>query len=261
MVVIPAGEFVMGERPEVVERAVDLCRRGASAGQEMRWCSPAMLSDSEPEVRVLLPAFAIDRVEVSNTAFRACVRAGACPPESLARVDARFDAPQQPAVGVTFDDAAAYCRFRGKRLPTEAEWEKAARGSSGRLWPWGDDWDGSAANHGRFEAIGRGDFIADDSDGTTYTAKVGTYPRDRSSFGVYDLAGNVAEWVDDYYGREPPQARARVSPRGLTGGPWRSARGGSWRMPAHMSMAPLRQAWPLDFAAPFIGFRCARDIP
>jgi len=261
MVRVPAGEFLMGASPEGVQRTVDLCRREASAAQELTRCSHNMFDDEEPEVAVLLPAFDIDRFEVTNADYRACVRAGACSAEPLSRTDERFAGPRQPVIGVTFDDAAAYCHWRGKRLPTEAEWEKAARGAQGARWPWGDYWDETATNHGRFEppALARPDWTADDSDHTTFTAPVGSYPRDRSPYGVYDLAGNVSEWVDDWYGREPPQARARTSPRGLSSGPWRSARGGSWRMPAHLSLSASRQGWPPDFAASFLGFRCARD--
>jgi len=260
MVRIPAGEFLMGASPDDVQRMVDLCKREAGATQELRWCAHTSFDDEEPEVAVLMAAYEIDRFEVTNADYRACVRAGVCSAEPLARTDERFASPRQPVVGVTWDDANAYCHFVHKRLPTEAEWEKAARGPAGRKWPWGDYWDDTATNHGRFEpALSSRDLAADDADRTTFTAAVGSYPLDRSPYGVYDLAGNVSEWVDDWYGREPPQARMRVSPRGLTSGASRSVRGGSWLMPAHFALATARQALAPDSAAPFLGFRCARD--
>jgi formylglycine-generating enzyme required for sulfatase activity len=259
MVFIPAGEFVMGATPDAVAGTIELCKREAG-GFDPRWCNPVIFDDQEPEQNVLVGSFEIDRFEVSNRDYRACVRAGGCSAEPLARTDERFSAPEQPVIGVTFDEAAAYCRFYGKRLPTEAEWEKAARGPLGRRFPWGDDWDPRASNHGRIEpaAAGLRDAIADASDGVVFTARVGAFPRDRSPYGVFDLGGNVAEWVDDFYGREPPQARSRVAPRGPGSGLWRSVRGGSWRMPAHYAMAANRQFWPPDHAAPYLGFRCAR---
>jgi formylglycine-generating enzyme required for sulfatase activity len=262
MVLVPAGDFLMGQSPDAVQRTVELCKRVAGAGpQQLRWCTATMLGDAEPEVRVLLGSYAIDRFEVTNAEYRACVRAGACAAEVLTRIEDRLSGPRQPVVGVTFEDAQRYCRFRNKRLPTEAEWEKAARGTGGRLWPWGDYWDPGATNHGRFDspAALAQDWAGDEGDGALWSANVGSFPRDRSPFGVYDMAGNVSEWVDDAYGREPPQARSWVSPRGAPAGPWRSVRGGNWRMPAHMTVLSSRQGWPPQFVAPYLGFRCARD--
>jgi formylglycine-generating enzyme required for sulfatase activity len=261
MVLVPAGEFTMGATPDGIARMVELCRRDAGAIRDVNLCQPTILDDQEPEMSVLLPAFEIDRFEVTNADYRACVRAGGCSAEPLLRTEERLAGPRQPVVNVSWEEAAAYCHFRGKRLPTEAEWEKAARGTAGRIWPWGNFWDGRATNHGHFDSVAVGvarDWSADESDGVALSAPVGSFPRDRSVYGAFDMAGNVSEWVDDWYGREPPQARARVSPRGPTTGASREYRGGSWIMPPYMSMATFRglMQWPYR---PFVGFRCARD--
>jgi formylglycine-generating enzyme required for sulfatase activity len=262
MALVPEGEFRMGATPDGIARMIELCRKDAGPVRDVNSCQPTILDDQEPEMEVLLPVFEIDRFEVTNADYRACVRQGGCSAEPLLRTEERFAGARQPVVNVTWEEAATYCHFHGKRLPTEAEWEKAARGTAGRIWPWGNFWDTRAANHGRFDVAAAGaarDLAADESDGVALTAPVGSFPRDRSVYGVYDMAGNASEWVDDWYGREPPQARARVSPRGPAAGGYHEYRGGSWIMPPHMAMTTFRGFlhWPY----PFLGFRCARDAP
>ena len=114
---VPAGEFLMGSDPAVDKDAQD---------------------DEKPQHTVYLDTFWIDKTEVTNAQYQTCVSAGACSQSEYAD-DSHFNAPNQPVVGVSWNDATAYCEWAGRRLPTEAEWEKAARGTDGRIYPWGND--------------------------------------------------------------------------------------------------------------------------
>jgi formylglycine-generating enzyme required for sulfatase activity len=140
--------------------------------------------DELPQLTVYLDDFEIDQYEASVAQYRRCVAAGICePPEPEYTPyffnDAAFD--DYPVVGVLWGDAQTYCAWVGKRLPTEAEWEKAARGTDGRRYPWGDNWDKEQA------AL------------DIFTSEVGTYPGDISPYGALDTLGNVQEWIADWY--------------------------------------------------------------
>lgn len=198
-------------------------------------------------------AFWIDRYEVTNVQYQEFVDATGHrkpgPPSRYAKRLAQLRGPNQPVTYVSWNDARAYCEWRGKRLPTEVEWEKAVRGIDGRLWPWGNHFDPSFANFGghadQFEA----------------TSPVGIFPKDRSVFGVYDGAGNLMEWVDDWYVERPrihndheeivSQAADYGSYKVLRGGGYTS-RGIDLRITNRSFMVP-------DFRDETIGFRCARS--
>jgi formylglycine-generating enzyme required for sulfatase activity len=193
MVYVPAGEFVMGSTED----------------------DPDANVDEEPVHTVHLDAFWIDRTEVSNAQYRQCVEAGDCDEPTCWDED-DVNAPDQPVVCVTWDNAQAFAAWVGGRLPTEAEWEKAARGTDGRIYPWGNSAPGcQIANHAN--CVG-------------HARAVGSYPQGASPYGVLDLAGNVWEWVADWYGRDYYARSPARQPPGPESGTFRVLRGGSFNI-------------------------------
>ena len=278
-VIIPAGRFQMGARAEELEQARTMCAEELRSGGALRLeLSPrcqGRFEGESPASPVFLRRFAIDRLEVTVAQHGACVRAGAC--RSIPGVTA-MEASPSPIERASFDDAQDYCRWRGGRLPTEAEWEKAARGSGGRTWPWGADWRDRRANHGRAELLGPGsgrpgdgtaassdvdaegaDETVDDQDGHAGPAPVGSYPAGASPYGALDLAGNVWEWTSGFYSRDPPQGRGRFQPLGATAGSERTVRGGSYRSPPSDLRVTRRLGLHPAERLPGVGFRCAYD--
>lgn len=197
--------------------------------------------DERPAREVRVSSFHIDRFEVTQAEYGRCVEAGAC------RLPVRYpeaEGPSLPAVGVSWHDAARYCAWAGKRLPAEAEWERAARGLDGRTYPWGAGLDCSRANFGSF--------LGDGPCGQSNPGRVlpvGSRPSGASPVGAHDMAGNVWEWVADAYA---PRVGARPDP-GL-----RVVRGGSCCSYFAMPTTTNRLAFPPDYVDRDIGFRCAR---
>jgi formylglycine-generating enzyme required for sulfatase activity len=187
--------------------------------------------DEEPQHSVTLDPFWIDGIEVSNAQYRQCVEVGTCrAPTSCFVGTPTFDDPSKaghPVVCVSWDDARAYCQWARARLPTEAEWEKAARGTDGRKYPWGDSFDGTKANLcDRNCEYDWADGSVDD--GNARTAPVGSYAAGASPYGVLDMVGNVMEWVQDWYGSEYYGHSPTHNPLGPGSGRYRVPRGGSW---------------------------------
>jgi sulfatase modifying factor 1 len=217
---IPAGTFTMGDRN----------------GEP----------DEYPERQISVSAFRMDRLEVSNARYAACVEAGVCDPSAYAE-DPRLGLPGHPVVGVSHEDAARYCRWVKRRLPTEAEWEYAARGTDLRKWPWRGVFDAAKARTG--EGGGEGT-----------TAPVDAYPEGESPFGVRNMAGNAAEWVADLF--DPIHYRTSkvlADPRGPERGRERVVRGGSYRDVQHLVRVSARRAKLPVEADNTTGFRCATD--
>ena len=187
MVYVPAGEFQMG----------------SENGD----------SNERPVHTVALAAFWIDQTEVTNAQYQRCVAAGVCQP-SRYTADNDYNGAKQPVVGVSWDDAVTYATWVGGRLPTEAEWEYAARGPEGLTYPWGNEWD-----------CARGNFN-ENCDTHAYTAPVGSFPEGASWVGALDMAGNLREWVVDWYGEYPSEKR--VNPTGPASGTYRVLRGGAF---------------------------------
>lgn len=278
MVVVPAGPFWMGHTDdEMLDYLLD-CQRELGAGDyycENDWLSIAVLTERQVDV----DAFAIDRYEVTVAAYRACVAAGACDIAALVEGDERHLRDELPMVNVTWDDAAAFCAYAGKRLPTEAEWEKAARGTERARWPWGDHDREDGSNHGAGESaavlythglLPRNntslvdfEFTPYAGDGFAAAAPVGSFPWGQSPYGAYDMAGNVSEWVIDYFSFEGYEGLDPFNPvRDVHDGrvSSRVARGGSWNQPRFYGLTYHREPALAHTRAAWRGFRCARGL-
>jgi serine/threonine protein kinase len=256
-VFVPAGNFTCGStRADIEAVLTQLCPHYTDS-----WCRESSFEDEliRPEVRDLQPdvsyresrevyldGFYIDRYEVTNAHYATCVEAGACAPPQLAGTNPRhaYFADRRyanyPVVYVTWEDARAYCNWAGARLPTADEWEKAARGTDARPWPWGN-W--SPTNEANFRHPGQS--AANEQDTTLVggnLAPAGSHPADSSPYGAMDMAGNVMEWVNAWYG--PGR---------------REIRGGSWNTGSFALRAASRTGREPGALYFDVGFRCAQD--
>jgi formylglycine-generating enzyme required for sulfatase activity len=242
MAYIPAGEFMMGSNDHQ--------------------------DDEKPAHSVYLDAFWIDQYEVTNGMYAKCVEAKICGvPWNYAFGELIFFSPQdildlpphdnskfldqvasdpeffsQPVTGVFWEWANAYCRWVGRRLPTEAEWEKAARGVDERIYPWGETADCTKANFS--SCVGN-------------PSHVGSYEAGKSPYGAYDMAGNAMEWVADWYDKTYYQISPYENPLGSPSGRYRVFRGGSWGNTADAVRSTNRPGMMANIPDDFIGFRCA----
>jgi len=223
LVYVPAGEFTMG-----------------SDFGEM---------NEAPVHKVNLDAFWIDQTEVTNAMYAKCVQDGACNPPSSTTSSTRdsyygnseFD--HYPVIYVSWNDAKAYCEWADRRLPTEAEWEKAARGENAFIYPWGND---SLNNNLLNYNIAIGD-----------TTEVGKYPSGASPYGALDMAGNVWEWVADWYSDTYYASSRASNPLGPDSGQYRVHRGGAWDSDDYSVRSARRSLIGPPGAGYNLGFRCS----
>jgi len=226
MVFVAAGEFWMGCNDRVDQECQE---------------------DEKPFHKVYLDAYYIDKFEVTQGEYSECVRAGKR--KSGCQDNSKYDGftgERQPVVGVTWDQAKSYCEWAGKHLPTEAQWEKAARGTDGRKYPWGNQTIScSLANY------------SDCKKGKT--VEVGGYASGASPYGALDMMGNVWEWVADWYDKEYYSSSPERNPTGASSGTYRVLRGGSWFSNARFARASYRYFYGPTYQYGGIGFRCVGD--
>ena len=243
MVTVPAGQFEMGTRDEDIPIIAAAFEAGSSWGFDPDW-----VADEQPQHTVYLDEFFIDKTEVTNAQYAQCVRAGVCQPPRIRYEflwfyewgSGDYGDPayaNYPVDYVNWYNAAAFCRWAGKRLPTEAEWEKAARGTDGRLWPWGNEWDkNKSSGHNA----------------------VGSNPAGISPYGALDMAGSVGEWVADWHDSDYYSHSASQNPPGPDSGIYKVLRGGSWYDDPDDVRSANRDGYNPDYRYNYIGFRCAR---
>jgi formylglycine-generating enzyme required for sulfatase activity len=224
MVLVPAGEFTMG----------------SDEGDD----------DEQPVHRVVLDSFYLDTFEVTNGRFAKFVAAiQSEPPWGFADQETPVVDAERPVRWVNWLEATGYCLWAGKRLPTEAEWEKAARGPEGRVYPWGNDPPTTA--HAVFGL----------KEGDETVAPIGDHHLGRSPYGVQDLAGNLYEWVTDWYDDAFYASPPTRNPRGPVAGTTKVQRGGSYiNSPYRLRSAFRTKSDPTEHD-PHVGFRCAQDAP
>ena len=235
---VPEGNFIMGDSAAHAESE---CSRVSSSDQ----CIPGTsisFNDEAPAHTVYLDAFYIDQTEVTDVMYTKCARAGNC-------VSKGTGTDKNPVVNVTWSDASTYCGWAGRRLPTEAEWEKAARGTDGHTFPWGND--APSCSLANFAFSGTKKCAGG-------VAAVGSFPAGASPYGALDMAGNVWEWVADWFAPGYDSAAQR-NPTGPATGTKRSMRGGSNWNPAGFMASTGRGYYNPDTPLSVIGFRCAAN--
>ena len=259
MALVSAGEFQMGDNNLADVRVIN-CKKSCPACT----CDRRSYVGSEPEHTVYLDSFYIDIYEVTNVQYQECIQASVCSPPGGTDSSTRssyFGNPDYAAYPVTYvgwEQARGYCEWRGARLPTEAEWEKAARGGqAGKLYPWGDEEPDCSQDNLR---LVNGKFCVGD------TTKAGNYPP--NGYGLYDMGGNVQEWAADWIDYDFYSADSQSNPTGPETGDSHAIRGGSWYLA--LPYVAGRRGEVVDnlvnkditpsYRNTFTGFRCARSV-
>lgn len=253
MVFVPGGTFRMGSSDSEIDTAMLLCDKYRGVGK----CKPSWFEDERPQHQVTLASFWIDQTEVTNDQYESCVAEGSCDPAGCYDEFPINEAPK-PVGCVTWFEAAAYCQWAGARLPTEAEWEYAARGPGGTIFPWGDTFDPARLNYCDFNCTYK---WRDTSfnDGYSWTAPVGSYTSGVSWCGAQDMAGNVWEWVADWYDPFYYTVSPAQNPQGPAEGSDRGFRGGSAHFFPPYQRSARRGGIPPTHVYASGGFRCAAD--
>jgi len=245
LVYIPEGDFTMGDSANTAQ---------AECLKTDRDCPYDWFTDEAPAHKVYLSPFWIDKSEVTNAMYALCVKAGACllPDSSSSRSRSsyfgNFQFANYPVIYVTWYDANTYCSWSGQHLPSEAEWEKVARGTDERIYPWGNSApDCSIAN---YYPINHDPCMGD-------TTAVDSYPANVSPYGVLNMAGNVWEWTADWYSDTFYSSSPQSNPNGPATGTKRIMRGGAWSFYENVLRSTNRHGDVPDHSDDSLGFRCA----
>jgi len=235
LVCVPAGEFIQGSAED----------------------GPTARPNEKPQHKVYVDAFWIDRTEVTNAMFAACVAAKVCHERTISpylwgvslpngsSYYAESEYQDYPVIMLDSDEAQTYCQWQGGRLPYEAEWEKAARGSDDQLYPWGAEIDCKQANY--LGCVGA-------------PANVNSYPESVSQYGALNMAGNLWEWTADWYASDYYAHAPTQNPHGPETGQYRTLRGGGWRSLTYQLRVTERANGKPEHATDGeIGIRCAMD--
>jgi eukaryotic-like serine/threonine-protein kinase len=237
---VPAGNFIMGSNKD--------------------------FPDEKPEHTVYLDSYWVDQTEVTNAMYKLCVDAAACKLPSRTDYYSRdASSPDYPVVFVSWNDAKAYCEWKGARLPTEAEWEKVARGENGLIYPWGNRFECPLGNFDDETGEDEGVVIGGPyCDGYQYIAPVGSFPRGKSVYGALDMAGNLWEWVSDWYGNSYYYKYVKAPVRNPVGpelGDRRVVKGGAWLNDKDVYFrGSNRYSYPPELTDDNVGFRCVMPI-
>jgi sulfatase modifying factor 1 len=261
MILIPSGEYEMGSTVKGIDEGFGMCQAATETQDECQrsWFDDEAIPSQGNTQNIT--SFWLDKTEVTHIQYEACVNTGMC--EGLPISDYSNEA-NQPVNLITWSQAQAYCIWRGGRLPTEAEWEYAARGVDELIFPWGNNFIGDAANHcdsncgaatwnWLYSIVNQ-----ENNDGFATTAPAGSYINGTSWVGGLDLSGNVWEWTSSLYSPYPYNEKDGRENRNTTG--LRVVRGGSFNGPTHNLRAAVRHYADSVFGYEDIGFRCARSI-
>lgn len=234
MVLIPGGEYPMGSHKSLIElNPVDLFNTDRHT-----------LGPENPAHNVNIDTYYIDAYEVTHGAYMEFINVAKISKPRFWN-NPNFNGSNQPVVGISWKEAQSYCKAKGSRLPTEAEWEKASRGKRSIKYPWGNESpDNSRLNF---------------NNELNKTAPVGSYEKGKSDYGVYDLSGNVAEWTYDWHLAEFYVFSPKNNPAGPKLGTYKVIRGGNWRNNFKDVKMTYRNATIPSIKTNTLGFRCARS--
>ena len=253
MVYVPGGVFQMGSTEDEIDNMFAQCNQEYGSSK----CEKSWYEDESPQHPVTLDAFWIDQTEVTNAQYALCVTDGECTKTPYAD-DSDYNGDDYPIVGVSWNDAVNYCAWAGAQLPTKAQWEYAAKGTRGYIYPWGDTFDGTRVNFCDVNCTWSWKII-DYDDRYERTSPVASYRDGASWCDALDMVGNIYEWTVDWYGDY--SSRAQTNPTGPAEGDSKVLRGGSfYNSPVHVRTSSRGDNSPTARDDDY-GFRCLVAAP